>query len=213
MDATKLLHGVRIVPVVVVDDPSIAIPLAEALYEADLGTIEITLRTPSALDVIENIAVKLPEVVVGAGSVRAANQLTQIKNAGARFAVSPGSGQQLLDAVAKHEIPFVPGAVTASEIINLQERGYTLTKFFPAELVGGTKLLKALGAPLPEARFFPTGGITPELAMDYLALPSVTCIGGSWLTPADLLAAGDFRAITRIARETATLAGYQEFRE
>ena len=205
MDATELLHSVRVVPVLVVDDPSIAIPLAEVLYEAGLGTIEITLRTPSALEVIENIAVKLPEVVVGAGSVRTASQLSQVKSAGACFAVSPGSGELLLDAAARHEIPFVPGAVTASEIISLQERGYTLTKFFPAELAGGTKLLKALGAPIPEARFFPTGGITPELAKDYLALPNVACIGGSWLTPADLLATRDFKAIAEIAKQAARL--------
>ena len=207
MDATELLHGVRVVPVVVIDDLSIAIPLAEALYEAGLGTIEITLRTPGALEAIEKIAVKLPEVVVGAGSVRTASQLMQVNSAGARFAVSPGSGELLLDAAARHTIPFVPGAVTASEIIGLQERGYTLTKFFPAELAGGTKMLKALGAPLPEARFFPTGGITPELAKDYLALPNVACIGGSWLTPADLLAARDFSAIAEIARKAATLGG------
>jgi 2-dehydro-3-deoxyphosphogluconate aldolase/(4S)-4-hydroxy-2-oxoglutarate aldolase len=204
MDAAELLHSVRVVPVIVVDDPSIAIPLAEVLYEAGLGTIEITLRTPSALEVIENIAVKLPEVIVGAGSVRTAGQLTQVKSAGARFAVSPGSSESLLEAALKLEIPFVPGAVTASEIISLQERGYTLTKFFPAELAGGTQMLQTLGAPLPEARFFPTGGISPALAKEYLALPNVACVGGSWLTPADLLAAGDFKSIEKIARNAAT---------
>lgn len=205
MDATELLSGTCIVPVIVLDDPLIAVRLAEVLFGAGLGTIEITLRTPKALEAIENIAALLPEVIVGAGSVRTASQLTQVKNAGARFAVSPGSSESLLDAAARQAIPFVPGAVTASEIINLQDRGYLLSKFFPAEMAGGTAMLKALAAPLPEARFFPTGGITPELAKNYLALANVACIGGSWITPAALLAEGDFKMVAKIAQNAARL--------
>jgi 2-dehydro-3-deoxyphosphogluconate aldolase/(4S)-4-hydroxy-2-oxoglutarate aldolase len=205
VDAAELLRGARIVPVVVVDDPAIAVRLAEVLFEAGLDAIEITLRTPGALQAIENIMSAFPDACVGAGSVRAAEQFAQIRDAGARFAVSPGSSELLLDASAIYKMPFVPGAVTASEIIRLQEHGYALMKFFPAELAGGTKMLKALGAPLPEARFFPTGGITPALAVKYLQLPSVACIGGSWITPGNLLAAGDFDSIARLARDAAQL--------
>lgn len=205
MDASKLLNNERIVPVVVIDDADFAKPLAEILLEAGFGAIEVTLRTPSALQAIESISAAFPTACVGAGSVRTAEQFTQIKNAGARFAVSPGSSELLLDAAASHEMPFVPGAVTASEVIRLQERGYTLMKFFPAELAGGTKMLKALGAPLPEARFFPTGGITPELARDYLSLTNVACVGGSWLTPGHLLASHEFNSISKLAHDAAGL--------
>ena len=143
MDATDLLRNARVVPVVVVDDASVAVPLAEVLFEAGIETIEITLRTSCALEAIESIAAKLPGVVVGAGSVRTENQFAQVRDAGARFAVSPGSSEILLDAAVKYAMPFVPGAVTASESIFLYERGYTLTKFFPAELAGGVEMLRA----------------------------------------------------------------------
>ncbi len=205
MDASNILRNERIVPVVVIDDADAASSLAEVLFEAGFGAIEITLRTTESLQAIENIAAAFPDRCVGAGSIRTIEQFAQIKGAGARFAVSPGSSELLLDAAAEYEMPFVPGAVTASEAIRLQERGYTLIKFFPAELAGGSRMLKALGGPLPEARFFPTGGITPKLAKDYLALPNVACIGGSWLTPANLLAAGDFKSIARLAHDAAGL--------
>ena len=207
MDAAELLRNARVVPVIVLDDPGEAVRLADVLFGAGLHTIEITLRTSSALEAIENIAAKLPEVVVGAGSVRTTHQFAQIKDAGVRFAVSPGSSAELLDAAAAHELPFVPGAITASELINMQERGYTLTKFFPAELAGGIPMLQALGAPLPEAQFFPTGGITPALAIDYLELSSVSCIGGSWITPRHLLAAKNYEAVAKIAKDAAALGG------
>ena len=205
MDATDLLRSSGIVPVVVVDDPNAALPLAETLIGAGLATIEITLRTPHALLAIEKIAKAFPDACVGAGSVRTATQFAQVKEAGARFAVCPGSSDSLLDAATKHQLPFVPGAVTASEVIRLQERGYSLIKFFPAELAGGTAMLKALGAPLPEARFFPTGGISPELASDYLKLPNVMCIGGSWIAPGNVIEASDFKMIGRLARDAAKI--------
>ena len=201
MDASKLLSDVSVVPVIVLNEPKLAIPLAEVLAEAGLGTLEITLRTPNALEVIETIATKLPDIIVGAGSVLTADQFAQARNAGARFVVSPGSSAALLETASRLELPFVPGANTATDIIQLMDQGYTLTKFFPAELAGGISMLKALGAPIPDARFFPTGGITPELARDYLALPSVACIGGSWLTPTDLITKGDFKAISKIANQ------------
>jgi 2-dehydro-3-deoxyphosphogluconate aldolase/(4S)-4-hydroxy-2-oxoglutarate aldolase len=201
MDATKLLSDSFVVPVIVLDDPQQAVPMAEVLAEAGLSTLEITLRTPNALKVIETIATKLPGVIVGAGSVLTARQFNQANNAGARFVVSPGSSEALLESASRLKLPFVPGANTATEVINLQDRGYTLTKFFPAELAGGIRMLKALGAPMPNARFFPTGGITPELASDYLALPNVGCIGGTWLTPSKLLESGDFKAIAKLATQ------------
>ena len=207
MDASELLRDARVVPVIVLDDPGEAVRLADVLFGAGLRTIEVTLRTSSALESIEKIAGILPDVVVGAGSVRTAHQFAQIKDAEAHFAVSPGSSALLLEAATSHEMPFVPGAATASEIIRLQEHGYTLTKFFPAEIAGGIPMLKALGSPLPEARFFPTGGITPALAIDYLAQSNVSCIGGSWITPGDLLASRDYKAIAKIAVEAATLGG------
>ncbi len=200
MDAANLLGNVRIVPVVVIDDPNAALPLADVLIEAGLATIEVTLRTASELQSIEKMAATYPDACIGAGSVREAGQFAQIKDAGAQFAVSPGSSETLIDAAGTLEMPFVPGAVTASETIRLQERGYTLIKFFPAELAGGTSMLKALGAPLPDARFFPTGGITPELAPGYLRLKNVSCIGGSWIAPVDLIANEDFRQIAHLAR-------------
>jgi 2-dehydro-3-deoxyphosphogluconate aldolase/(4S)-4-hydroxy-2-oxoglutarate aldolase len=205
MDASTLLSGSPIIPVVVIEDSNAALPLAEALIDAGLATIEITLRTPRAIEAIEKIVAAFPNACIGAGSVRTAGQFAQIKGAGARFAVSPGSSELLLDTATKYAMPFVPGAVTASEIIRLRERSYSLIKFFPAELAGGTKMLKALGAPIPEAQFFPTGGITPELAPGYLKLPNVMCIGGSWIAPVDLIAAGDFKMIARLARDAAEL--------
>lgn len=205
MDAAHLLRNSAIVPVVNIDDPQTAVPLAETLLAAGLGTIEITLRTPLALESIELVATAFPEAVVGAGSVRTASHFAEVKEAGARFAVSPGASELLLKAAKENGMPFVPGATTASDIIRLQEWGYSLVKFFPAELAGGTQMLKALGAPLPETRFFPTGGITPELAPNYLNLENVVCIGGSWIAPSKLIGARDFKEIARLARDAALL--------
>ncbi len=205
MDATELLSGARVVPVVVMDDPDFAVPLAEAFLEAGLGAIEITLRTEAALDCIKRIATKVPDMIVGAGSIRDRGQFTQVRDAGGRFAVSPGHSNSLAVAAMDHRMPFVPGAVTASEVIALREWGYTLVKFFPAELAGGLKMIQALSGPLPEARFFPTGGITAESAKAYLAAPQVACVGGSWLTPKDLLANRDLDALSALAREAAAL--------
>lgn len=205
MDASDLLSAFRVVPVVAIDDRAHAVPLAETLVEAGLSVIEITLRTPGALGAIEDVARRVPEILVGAGSIRQAGQVTDVANAGARFGVSPGTTDALLDAVADCGLPFVPGAATPSEMIALCERGYTLQKFFPAEAAGGIALLKSVASPIPEARFVPTGGISYETAPDYLALGNVTAIGGSWITPARLIAAGDFEAIGALARDAALL--------
>lgn len=205
MDASALLAGARVVPVVVLDDPDFAVPLAEVFLEAGLPAMEITLRTDGALDAIERVASAVPAMIVGAGSIRAREQFSDIRNAGARFAVSPGHSNSLAVAAMDHAMPFVPGAVTASEVIALKEWGYDLVKFFPAELAGGLTMIKALSAPLPETRFFPTGGISPDNAPAYLAAPQVACVGGSWLTPKDLVARRDLNGIAALARAAVQL--------
>jgi 2-dehydro-3-deoxyphosphogluconate aldolase/(4S)-4-hydroxy-2-oxoglutarate aldolase len=154
---------------------------------------------------VARIAKAVPDLVVGVGSVRDRAQIPEVIDAGAQFAVSPGHSNSLCAAAMDHKLPFVPGAVTASEILALREWGYTLVKFFPAELSGGLKMIQALSAPLPETRFFPTGGITPDKATAYLASPQVACVGGSWLTPADLLEGRDLARLGALAGEAATL--------
>ena len=205
MDATKLVGHFRVVPVVAVDDAKRAVPLAETLLSAGIGIIEITLRTRAALDAIESVSRHVPEMLVGAGSIRAAQQMTNVVNVGAKFAVSPGATDTLLGAASKHNLPFIPGATTPSEMIRLLENGYRLQKFFPAEAAGGIALLMSVASPIPEVRFMPTGGITAKLAPAYLALPNVVGVGGSWLTPANLLASGDFDRIGVLATDAARL--------
>lgn len=205
MNAAELLRGHRVVPVVVIDDAQKAVTLAKTLLDAGLHAIEVTLRTPAALDAIRRIAREVPELVVGAGSVRHAAQVAEIVGAGARFGVCPGSSPELLDAVDNAALPFIPGAITPSETLALLERGYSLQKFFPAELSGGAQYLKGIAAPVPEAHFMPTGGVTVTNAPQYLALDNVSCIGGTWIAPAHALAASDFAAIAELAREAAAL--------
>ena len=205
MNAAELLAGQRIVPVVVIDDAEDAVPLAKTLLEKGLAAIEVTLRTDAGLTAIERIASEVPGMLVGAGSVRHAAQVAAVKSAGATFAVSPGSSDALLEAVAEAAMPFVPGAVTASEMLALLDLGYTLQKFFPAELSGGAAFLKAVGAPIPEVSFMPTGGIGPDNAEDYLSLANVACIGGSWIAPPGLLRDKDFAAIAKLAAAAASL--------
>lgn len=205
MDATELLRGRRVVPVVVVDHVDIAVPLAETLMDAGLSVIEVTLRTDDALAAIAAIARAVPEMIVGAGSIRRPQQFTEVQDAGARFAVSPGASDALLAKAEGLGMPFVPGAVTPSEMIGLYERGYRLQKFFPAELAGGHAYLKSVGAPLPEVSFMPTGGITPDNVLQYLALSNVLCIGGSWITPSSLQKKRDFESIHRLATDAARL--------
>jgi 2-dehydro-3-deoxyphosphogluconate aldolase/(4S)-4-hydroxy-2-oxoglutarate aldolase len=205
MTAAELLANERVIPVVVIDDADKAVPLAECLLEAGLGSIEITLRTDAALAAIERIAGKVPDMLVGAGSLRSPVHAAQARDAGARFAVSPGYAPRLLDAARAVDLPMLPGAATASEMMQLLEHGYTLQKFFPAERAGGIPYLQAVGAPLPEIRFVPTGGITVDNAADYLALPNVAAVGGSWITPKAQLAASDFVQIGGLARAAAGL--------
>lgn len=205
MDASDLLKDCRVVPVVVIERVDAAVPLARALLAGGLTAIEVTLRTGEALAAIEAIAADVPDMLVGAGSIRRPAQLFDVQQAGAAFAVSPGYSERLLDAVAEIGMPFVPGAITPSEMLCLLGHGYHLQKFFPAELAGGPAFLKAAGAPLPELRFMPTGGITPDNVSAYLALPNVACVGGSWITPVELQARQDFDAIRQLAADAVEL--------
>ncbi|MFJ4562861.1 bifunctional 4-hydroxy-2-oxoglutarate aldolase/2-dehydro-3-deoxy-phosphogluconate aldolase [Streptomyces caelestis] len=192
-----------VVPVVVIDDAGDAVPLARALVAGGLPAIEVTLRTPAALEAIREIAGQVPEAVVGAGTVISPGQVTDVVVAGARFLVSPGWTDVLLPAMRGSGVPFLPGVSITSEVVALLERGVREMKFFPAEAAGGTAYLKSLAGPLPQARFCPTGGIGPASAPDYLALPNVACLGGSWMLPQDALAARDWGRVEALAREDA----------
>ena len=200
-----LLELSPVIPVVVVDDAAHAVPLAQALLRGGIGVIELTLRTPAALDAIERVANEVPDIVIGAGTVTAPEHAAQAAKAGAKFLVTPGTTDRVLDAAEATGLPFLPGAATVSEVMRLAERGLTALKFFPAEAGGGVAYLKTLAGPLPQLRFCPTGGISPSNAPAYLALSTVGCVGGSWLTPEDALAAGDFGRVEQLAREAAAL--------
>ncbi|KUL67932.1 MULTISPECIES: bifunctional 4-hydroxy-2-oxoglutarate aldolase/2-dehydro-3-deoxy-phosphogluconate aldolase [unclassified Streptomyces] len=202
---TSVLDLAPVVPVVVVDNPSDAVPLARALVAGGLRAIEVTLRTPAALDAIRAVADAVPDAVVGAGTVLTPEQVTRSAEAGARFLVSPGWTDALLDAMRASGVPYLPGVSTASEVVALLERGVRELKFFPAEAAGGTAYLRSLYGPLPQVRFCPTGGIGPASAPDYLALPNVACVGGSWMLPADAVAARDWGRVEALAREAAGL--------
>ncbi|MGA5505571.1 bifunctional 4-hydroxy-2-oxoglutarate aldolase/2-dehydro-3-deoxy-phosphogluconate aldolase [Streptomyces umbrinus] len=202
---SSVLELAPVVPVVVVDDVADAVPLARALVAGGLPAIEVTLRTPVALDAIRAIADGVPEAVVGAGTVISPEQVAQSVAAGARFLVSPGWTDVLLDAMKASGVPFLPGVSTTSEVVALLERGVSDMKFFPAQAAGGTAYLKSLAGPLPQARFCPTGGIGPAVAPEYLALPNVLCVGGSWMLPADAIAARDWATVETLAREAAGL--------
>ena len=206
-ELTALFAGTPVVPVLVIEEVSAAVPLARALVAGGLPVLEITLRTPAALDVIRAIAGEVEGAVVGAGTVLSAAQYRGAAAAGSRFVVSPGATDAVLGAAAASTVPLLPGAATASEVMRLLEQGYRLLKFFPAAPAGGVAYLKALAAPLPEARFCPTGGIDAASAKDYLSLSNVVCVGGSWVAPAAAVAAGDWQEITRLARAAAALGG------
>ncbi|WP_164384970.1 bifunctional 4-hydroxy-2-oxoglutarate aldolase/2-dehydro-3-deoxy-phosphogluconate aldolase [Streptomyces sp. OM5714] len=204
--AASVLDLAPVVPVVVVGDLADAVPLARALVAGGLPAIEVTLRTPVALDAIRAIAGEVPDAVVGAGTVVTAEQVGEVVAAGARFLVSPGWTDKLLEAMRGSGVPFLPGVSTTSEVVALLERGVREMKFFPAEAAGGTAYLKALAAPLPQARFCPTGGITPASAPEFLALPNVGCVGGSWMLPKDAIDGRDWGRVEALAREAAGLS-------
>ncbi len=193
-----------VVPVLVIRDTAHARPLAQALVAGGLPALEVTLRTPAALDVIRIMA-EVPGGTVGAGTLLTPADVKAAKQAGARFGVSPGATDRLIAACEDEGLPLLAGAVTASEIMALIERGYTVGKFFPAETSGGAAALKSFSSPLPQMTFCPTGGIGPDNAADYLSLPNVACVGGSWVAPVTLMEKGDWAGITALARTAAAL--------
>ncbi|MFJ6544488.1 bifunctional 4-hydroxy-2-oxoglutarate aldolase/2-dehydro-3-deoxy-phosphogluconate aldolase [Streptomyces sp. NPDC091385] len=208
---SSVLDLAPVLPVVVLTDPADAVPLARALVAGGLPAIEVTLRTPAALDSIRAIAAEVPEAVVGAGTVITPGQVAECVAAGARFLVSPGWTDGLLTAMHASGLPYLPGVSTASEVVALLERGVREMKFFPAEAAGGAAYLRSLAGPLPQARFCPTGGIGTGNAGEYLALPNVGCVGGSWMVPGDAVAARDWGRVEELARGAAGLRGAKCF--
>jgi 2-dehydro-3-deoxyphosphogluconate aldolase / (4S)-4-hydroxy-2-oxoglutarate aldolase len=204
-DLATLLGLAPVIPVVVIDDESAAVPMARALVAGGLPVIEVTLRTPAGLLAIKRIAQEVPEAVVAAGTLLTRVDVSAAVDAGARLLVSPGYTPGLLEAMLSSGVPALPAAATASELMALLERGLTHAKFFPARPAGGVAYLKALAGPLPMVRFCPTGGIDLANAAEFLALPNVVCVGGSWLTPADAVTTGDWDRVEQLARQAAAL--------
>jgi 2-dehydro-3-deoxyphosphogluconate aldolase / (4S)-4-hydroxy-2-oxoglutarate aldolase len=206
-----VMTAAPVIPVVTITDIEAAVPLAAALVDGGLPVIEITLRTAGGLDAIHRIRREVPKAMVGAGTVLNARDVVAAREAGAVFGVSPGLTPALIKALEDHgadgvyKWPFLPGIATASEAMMAIEAGFDRLKLFPATVVGGISLIKALAGPFPQLRFCPTGGITAATATDFLSLPTVTCVGGSWLTPKDAVENGDWEAIRTLAREAATL--------
>ncbi|MCY1167862.1 MAG: bifunctional 4-hydroxy-2-oxoglutarate aldolase/2-dehydro-3-deoxy-phosphogluconate aldolase [Pseudomonadota bacterium] len=206
LTALQLMLDSPVIPVIVLDDTNQAVPLARALLAGGIRMLEVTLRTPQALACIEAIARGVPEVVVGAGTVRSAADAQACAMAGARFAVSPGYTHSVGQACRDAGLALLPGVATGSEIMAAQEDGLTELKFFPAMQAGGPAMLKAWNGPFGDVRFCPTGGVTVANAPEFLALPNVLCVGGSWLTPADTLARGNWSHVTALAFQACRLA-------
>ncbi len=193
-----------IVPVLVINKVEDALPIAEALLKADVKVLEVTLRTPAALDVISTIAKELPEAIIGSGTVTNREQLQRSYDAGAKFAISPGLTKDLLQAGNEGEIALIPGISSISELMDGADYGYDHLKFFPAEASGGVQAIKSIGGPFPDIRFCPTGGINLNNVRDYLALPNVLCCGGSWLVSNDIVENKNWSEITRLANQALT---------
>ncbi len=205
METLELAAFGPVIPVIVIDDIDAAVPMARALVEGGVRVLEVTLRTSVALRCMEAIAKAVPEAIVGAGTVRSLADARAAKDAGCRFAVSPGYTSSIGLACQNIGLPLLPGVATASEIMQANADGYRFLKFFPASAAGGIPMLKALAGPFPEVMFCPTGGISAETAPQFLALPNVKVCGGSWLTPADAVAAKDWPRITALARAAGAL--------
>lgn len=201
----SLIGTQPVIPVIRIDDLATAVPMAQALVAGGLPAIEITLRTPDALEAIRRVAAQVQGAVVGAGTILDAAQFKAAEKAGARFIVSPGATQELIDVARSSAVPFLPGATTASEIMAMREEGYGFLKFFPAEQSGGAPFLKAISAPIADMVFCPTGGVSPSNVATYLSLPNVVCVGGSWVVPDAAVKAGDWAEVERLSREAASL--------
>ncbi len=205
MNIDEIMHLGPVIPVIVVDTVERAVPLARALVEGGIRVLEVTLRTPAALDAIRAIRAEVPDAVLGAGTVLTPRDLERAMAAGATFAVSPGTTSALLAEVARCGLPWLPGVSTASNVMDVLDAGFDRMKFFPAEPAGGIPMLKALAGPFPAVRFCPTGGVSPANARDYLALANVPCVGGSWLAPGTAIQEGAWGRITELARAAAAL--------
>ena len=201
----KTLRGQPVIPVLLIDKAADAVPLARALAKGGLPAIEITMRTKDALEAIRRVAGEVPECIVGAGTILNPGHFEQAEKAGSKFIVSPGCTPDLRKAAASSAVPLLPGAITPSEVMAMLDNGYSVLKFFPAEQAGGAAFLKSLSSPIAGALFCPTGGITEANAMDYLSLPNVVCVGGSWVAPKGAVEAGDWGKITDLAAGAAKL--------
>jgi 2-dehydro-3-deoxyphosphogluconate aldolase/(4S)-4-hydroxy-2-oxoglutarate aldolase len=207
MRIAEVVSAAPVIPVIVLYRAADAVPLARALLSGGLPVLEVTLRSDAALESIEAIARAVPQAIVGAGTVLSRADLQAAREAGARFAVSPGVAPELLAAGRESDLPLLPGVMTPTEVMAALGAGYDTLKFFPAAQAGGVEMLKAWAGPFPRVRFCPTGGIGLATALDYLALPNVCCVGGSWITPAASVRAADWSAITRLAQQARQLRG------
>ena len=205
MNALDVMQTGPVIPVIVIDRLADAVPLARALVAGGVRVLELTLRTPQALAAIERVAAEVEGAIVGAGTITRPEDIASVIRAGAVFGVSPGLTPDLAAAAQAAGLPLLPGVMTPSDVIAARAAGYTELKLFPAQAAGGIGMLKALGGPFPDVRFCPTGGVTAATAPEFLAQPNVVCVGGSWLTPGDAVAAGDWARITALAREAAAL--------
>lgn len=208
MNTLNILEIMRVgpvIPVIVIEDLAHAVPLARALVAGGVRVLEVTLRTPAALAAIRAIAGEVPEAIVGVGTLTRPEDFTEARDAGARFGVSPGLTPALIEAAWESGLPLLPGVMTPSDVIAARLAGFRELKLFPARQAGGIGMLQALAGPFPDVTFCPTGGIAAETAPEFLALPNVACVGGSWLTPRDALATGDWGTVTALARQAAAL--------
>ena len=201
----SILKSQPVMPVLIIERIEDAVPLARALAAGGLKAIEVTLRTPVALDAIRAIAAESPDTLVGAGTILSPADYEAAVKAGSKFIVSPGATPALFAAAKESDVPFLPGTSSASEIMAAREAGLKVVKFFPAEQAGGAPFLKAISSPIADMKFCPTGGISLKNARDYLSLPNVVCVGGSWVAPKELVAAGDWAGITKLAAEAVAL--------
>jgi 2-dehydro-3-deoxyphosphogluconate aldolase/(4S)-4-hydroxy-2-oxoglutarate aldolase len=205
MNMLELMRLAPVIPVIVIDDAKHAVPMAKALVEGGLRVLEVTLRTPAALPAVRAIATQVKDAIVGVGTITEFGHLDAAHEAGAKFAVSPGLTVEMARAARNYRIPLLPGTMTPTDVIGAMECGYQQMKFFPARQAGGVAMLQALHGPFAEITFCPTGGITAETALQYLELPNVACVGGSWVTPKGLLEAQDWEGIHKLAQEAAAL--------
>ena len=205
LNVLQLMRLGPVIPVIVIDDLAQAVPLARALAAGGVRVLEVTLRTAVGLEAIAAIARDVPEAIVGVGTITQPQEFKQSIDAGARFAVTPGLTPALIEAARGLALPLLPGVMTPADVIAAKAAGYRQLKLFPAQQAGGIGMLKALAGPFPDVVFCPTGGVTAATAPDFLALPNVACVGGSWLTPKEAIAAGDWARVTALAREASAL--------